>query len=84
MRLGHNKFSDWSKEEFRQKMGNPMLQQVASTLNSGSYDEPAEGLIVGSLDWRDTPAIGPIKNQEQCGSCYSFSANVCLEAGHYF
>lgn len=32
-----------------------------------------------TLDWRNSSLVNPIKDQEQCGSCWSFSAIGALE-----
>merc|ERR1719162_2930306 len=33
-----------------------------------------------SIDWRTKGIMTPIKNQGDCGSCWTFSTSGCLEA----
>ena len=40
-------------------------------------------IVGGEIDWRENGAVGPIKNQGGCGSCWTFSTAVTLEAAYY-
>ena len=36
-----------------------------------------------SIDWRDYDAVTPVRDQGQCGVCYSFVAVGQIESVHY-
>lgn len=37
-------------------------------------------IVPTTLDWREKGIVAPIKNQEECGCCYAFSAISALES----
>ncbi|EFA81557.1 hypothetical protein PPL_05546 [Heterostelium album PN500] len=76
-----NKFSDLSIEEFRagylNYVPNKLIKDRSTKQN---FDYPAN--IPVSLDWRQKGFVTPVKNQEQCGSCWAFSAGEQIETAY--
>ena len=79
--LAVNEFADLTHSEFKAQYlgfrprGEYNLENIPE-VQVGS-DVPA------SIDWRTKGAVTPIKNQGQCGSCWSFSTTGSIE-GQWF
>jgi len=79
--LGHNSFSGMNSEQYREYMGfsKPLLSN-----NEYVSAEPVDlNTLPKSVDWEEKGAVTPIKDQGQCGSCWSFSATGALEGAYY-
>ncbi|EGG18656.1 hypothetical protein DFA_04151 [Cavenderia fasciculata] len=82
--FGVNKFADLSKEEFANYYLNKGgMESTDSETYAPDYSDKEISNLPTSFDWRTQGAVTPVKDQGQCGSCWSFSTTGNVE-GQWF
>jgi cathepsin F len=82
--FGINKFADMSAEEFKSiYMSSKVAVRNPEWPVAAEVSQAAVDALPTSFDWRDKGAVTPVKNQGQCGSCWSFSTTGNIE-GRWF
>ena len=81
--VGHNSFSGYNLEEFSSMMGfrnkdNVNLRGLENVIPA----DPILDALPKAVDWRGS-GVTPVKDQGQCGSCWSFSTTGALESAYY-
>lgn len=81
--LGINQFADLTFEEYQQY--NKLLKQRVGDkiIHCTQYMPPLNWALPTSVNWTAKGYVTPVKNQGQCGSCWSFSTTGSLEGQHY-
>lgn len=74
-KLGMTSFADLTSKEFK-RAG---ISAQTLTKTSCSAFKTSGAVSPASMDWRDHDAVTPVKDQGQCGSCWSFSATGAME-----
>ena len=75
--MGVNQFTDLTPEEFKAQMIRGLKAPVGS-YGCGTFSNSASG-APSSIDWRTKGAVTTVKDQGQCGSCWTFSSTGAME-----
>jgi len=78
--LGMNQFGDLTNAEFQSMYLRPFKRAANRTT---PVHELTNVAAPDSVDWRSKGYVTPIKDQGQCGSCWSFSSTGSIEGAHF-
>ena len=79
---GINKYAAMTPQEAKAYYNLKGDQNCSATNTAETTLYAAPSAVPASWDWRDHNGVSPVKDQGQCGSCWTFSTTGCLESLH--
>ena len=79
-KLGHNYYSGYSFDEFREIMNFENNKNILRTKTYNISLQLNQTNIPSSIDWRVKGVVNDVKDQGQCGSCWAFSTIQSVES----
>jgi len=76
--LAMNHLGDMTSEEYKNTMLGTNIN-MKGKIPVGGIRVPFVPNLPASVDWREKGYVTPVKNQGQCGSCWSFSSTGAME-----